>query len=523
MHKQPTIAGIFIAIALLSIVICLPYLDTLQLWHEEPRRALIAEDMKQSGNYIVPRYMEEIYVAKPPLYNWLVIAVSLPFGEISELSIRLTSFICLLLLIASMLMIHQRWLGIPSLTFLALALALSPEFINKATLGEIDISFTLLVSLSLWLWFSLDKKQVRGIVLWLIPGVLISLAFLAKREPAFIFYYVGLGAYLLYQRRLLELFQPAHLVSAAITLGIVGIWLWQMHNAVGIDTLMRSSVNELFNRGLVGSLISTGQHMVTYPFEIGLAIFPFSLILITLLHRQTRTVAMQLYPDVLTFASITAVANFLVYWFVSEASVRYFLPMLPSVLVICAILYQIALETTPKWIRNIAIGISIFTLLLAILLNLFLHQGLFGLGTTPPAILASSVANTLAICAVFLALASIWVNIKGPHLLAALVILMMTYRVIYYDVLLPRKVAQFQQERDVATFVSHVYENVPVSKLPVGASKALPHEIWWQVEYGDITRARREYFLTDEPPSTSQSIISTMNFRGREIFLLRQN
>ena len=100
MHKQPTIAGIFIAVALLSIVICLPYLDTLQLWHEEPRRALIAEDMKQSGNYIVPRYMEEIYVAKPPLYNWLVIAVSLPFGEISELSIRLTSFICLLLLLS---------------------------------------------------------------------------------------------------------------------------------------------------------------------------------------------------------------------------------------------------------------------------------------------------------------------------------------------------------------------------------------------------------------------------------------
>ncbi|HAK53635.1 MAG TPA: hypothetical protein DCM54_17290, partial [Gammaproteobacteria bacterium] len=229
MDKQRTIAGIFVATALLSIVLCLPYLDTLQLWHEEPRRALIAEDMQQSGNYIVPRYMEEVYVAKPPLYNWLVVAVSLPFGEITELSIRLTSFICLLLLIASMLIIHQRWLGIPGLTFLALGLALSPEFINKATLGEIDMSFTLLVSLSLWLWFFLDQKQVRGLALWVAPGILIALAFLAKREPAFVFYYVGLGAYLLYQRRLVELFQPAHLVSAGITLGIVSIWLWQMH------------------------------------------------------------------------------------------------------------------------------------------------------------------------------------------------------------------------------------------------------------------------------------------------------
>lgn len=523
MDKQRTIAGIFVATALLSIVLCLPYLDTLQLWHEEPRRALIAEDMQQSGNYIVPRYMEEVYVAKPPLYNWLVVAVSLPFGEITELSIRLTSFICLLLLIASMLIIHQRWLGIPGLTFLALGLALSPEFINKATLGEIDMSFTLLVSLSLWLWFFLDQKQVRGLALWVAPGILIALAFLAKREPAFVFYYVGLGAYLLYQRRLVELFQPAHLVSAGITLGIVSIWLWQMHNAAGIDALLGSSVNELVNRGLVGSVISTAQHIVIYPFEISLAIFPFSLILITLLHRPTREVAMQHYPDVLTFAGTTVVANFLVYWFISEAAVRYFLPMLPSVLVICAILYQIALETTPNWIRNIAVGISVFTLLVAILLNLFLHQSFIGFGTTPPAILPSPLAATLAICVVLLALASLWVNIKGTHLLAALVILMMTYRVIYYDVLLPRKVVQFQQERDVATFVSELYDTVPASALPVSASKAVPNEIWWQLEYGDITRVSRDYLLTDEPPSRSQELLGTMNFRGREIFLVRQD
>ena len=196
----------FAVTTLLSILLYLPYLDTLQLWHEEPRRALISEAMLESGDFIVPRYREEVYVAKPPLFNWLVIGVSQGFGEINELSLRFTSLLCLILLIGLMLSLHQQWLGTTGLVFLSLALALSPEFMSKATLGEIDMCFTLLVSASLWLWFSLDQRQMRGFKLWLAPGLLIALAFLTKREPAFLFYYVGIGTYLLYRKRLIELF-----------------------------------------------------------------------------------------------------------------------------------------------------------------------------------------------------------------------------------------------------------------------------------------------------------------------------
>ena len=180
MNQFRSIIGPLALATFVIVAICIPYLGTLPLWQEEPRRALIAETMIQTGDFVVPRYMEDIYLAKPPLYNWVVVGVTTLFGEMNEFSLRFGSVLCLLFLVFSMLSIHKSWLSKKGLYFLALALALSPEFISKATLAEIDMCFALLVNLSLWLWFANDRKGVRGISLWLIPAIIVGLAFLTK-------------------------------------------------------------------------------------------------------------------------------------------------------------------------------------------------------------------------------------------------------------------------------------------------------------------------------------------------------
>ena len=514
--------SIFAVTTLLSILLYLPYLDTLRLWHEEPRRALISEAMLESGDFIVPRYREEVYVAKPPLFNWLVIGVSQVFGEINELSLRFTSLLCLILLIGLMLSLHQQWLGTTGLVFLSLALALSPEFMSKATLGEIDMCFTLLVSASLWLWFSLDQKQARGFNLWLAPGLLIALAFLTKREPAFLFYYVGIGTYLLYRKRLIELFLPAHLICASITLAIVGAWVWFMVQSVGLEVLLGSTVNEVVNRGIVGSWATTLKHIISYPFEVTLAVFPFSLMLLLFFHRESRAIAFERYGDVLVFAGITVIANFLVYWFIAQSAVRYFLPMLPSVLVVCAVLFEVAEQTAPRWLRVLGSIVASLTLLAAIALNVFLFQANFGFGPTPPDLLPHNLAVALSLASVLLGLWLLWFNINGKtkHLLLAFCGLMLVYRIIYIDAVLPRKVAQFEQERDIAGFVAKIYHLVPARQLPINATGTVPHEIWWAMEYGDITTKPSVYQLTDTPPTDGHRILANMNFRGRDISLV---
>ena len=521
--QRTSTVGIFSLTALLIAVLYLPYLGTLQLWREEPRRALIAEEMNAQGDYAVPRYMGEVYVAKPPLYNWLIVGVSYFSGEINEFSVRLSSFLCLLLLIGVMLFLNRQWLGPAGLTYLALALGLSPEFMSKATLGEIDMCFTLLVSSALWIWFYLDRRHVRGIRLWLVPSVVIAFAFLAKREPAFLFYYLGVGAYLLYQRRLLELFQLPHLISAGVTLLIVGVWIWQMVSAAGFEALLGSSVNEVVNRGMTGSISSTLLHLLTYPLELALALFPFSLMLLLFLHGTSRAIAIQQHGAVLAFAGITVAANFLVYWFISQSAVRYFLPMLPSVLVVCAVMYEVAVQTTPRWMRLLGIGVSVFALLIALLLLVYLYQEDLGLGVAPTALLPRYAVLSLALGAVALGCWLLWINksARGKHLLLAFCGLMLIYRAVYYDALLPSRMEQFRQERDVKTFVASLYNRVPPEQLPVGARGAVPHEIWWYMNYGDIEVKTSDYLVTDAIPDEVHQSIAHMNFRGRDIFLIQ--
>src|SRR5947209_8413953 len=75
-------------IALVWAGIYLPALGSLQLDHEEPRRALPAVHMLSRGDWLVPRVGSEPYLRKPPLLNWLIAVSFAAFGR-TEASARL--------------------------------------------------------------------------------------------------------------------------------------------------------------------------------------------------------------------------------------------------------------------------------------------------------------------------------------------------------------------------------------------------------------------------------------------------
>lgn len=518
-----TTAALFGMSVLLTALLYLPYLGTLQMRHEEPRRALVAEAMVQRGDYLVPVFMDRIYTAKPPLYNWLIAAVSSPFGGISEWTVRFASLLCLLALTGSMLWLLRHRLDRGGLLLLTLGLTLAPEMMRKGTLGEIDMCFALLVNLALWVWFHLDQSQRRGLHLWLLPGVIIALAFLAKREPAFAFYYLGLAAWLIYQRRLLELFRPAHLISAAITLAIVGLWIGNMIATLGIEAMLGSTMDEVVNRGMEGAVWGTLVHMLSYPFEVLLAMFPFSLLLLLALNRRCREIAVSQHRDVMGFAIVIVIANFPLYWVLRSAEVRYFLPMMPSILVICAILGQSALKAGIPAVRWLCTGLTLFCLTLSVLLVMFVLQWPVPFGEHHPAPFSDQVRIGLALAGLGYSLWLVQVNWRHHPFALALTLtgVLIVYRMVYLDLLLPREMHQDTHERDVRSFISTLYDQVPSGALPVGSVGLVPHEIWWYMQYGDITAATRPYLVTALPPASGQQAIARMDFRGRDIYLVK--
>ena len=82
----------------------LPGLPSRTLWpNDEPRYALIARDMMESGDYIIPTNQGRIYSQKPPLFLWAELASSAVMGGVSEVPVRIPS---VLAGIGTVLLVH---------------------------------------------------------------------------------------------------------------------------------------------------------------------------------------------------------------------------------------------------------------------------------------------------------------------------------------------------------------------------------------------------------------------------------
>lgn len=88
----------FITLAVL-IIMFIPWLgETLFNTKGEPREAIVAVSMIQSGNYILPESCGTDIPYKPPFLAWLIVAASWLTGGVTEFSSRLPSAIATILL-----------------------------------------------------------------------------------------------------------------------------------------------------------------------------------------------------------------------------------------------------------------------------------------------------------------------------------------------------------------------------------------------------------------------------------------
>ncbi len=407
--------------ALAALCIYLPYLGTGELEHEEPRRALIARNMIESGDYLVPRYGGAVYLNKPPLYNWAIVAVATvrsrlgfacPAGEASNggahagapsglsggpieglagvagaagglsaspgvsidttvrsgasfdaeysgevdwpamacggracavvdaFSTRLPSVLSVAVLAVFMVWVTSGILAMRARMFLAAAVILAPIIGEKARLGEIDLLFTLLVSASLWTWFRADRGGKKGISLWLPASLLAGLAFLTKREPALLFFYLSTCGYLLFTRRGRELYSPGLLCSFAVVAVFAAVWLLPASIEAGAGEIWATLEREVFMRGAPSSFFSTVKHLVSYPFEALLLAAPFSFLLLALASEDVRASMRIRYGDAFVFAVLAPLINFVPYWLRGDSAARYFMPMVPTMLVAAAMVFE---------------------------------------------------------------------------------------------------------------------------------------------------------------------------------------
>ena len=119
-------------------------LGTLQLKHEEPRRALVAREMILTDTWLVSHLNGEPYLAKPPAFSWQIAFFSIVAGEVTETTARLPSALAVL---GIGLMLYGVGYSRASLRtgFIAAMMAMtSVIFLEKGPLAEYRHEFHLL-------------------------------------------------------------------------------------------------------------------------------------------------------------------------------------------------------------------------------------------------------------------------------------------------------------------------------------------------------------------------------------------
>ena len=114
-------------------------LTAAELWRTESLRAIIAEGMLRSGNWIVPTLYGEPLFTKPPGMYVAIVLCSLPLGRVTELTARLPSALSATLTVILFYRLFRRSLGRLGGAVAALVLPMSLIYLDKTSAAEIDM------------------------------------------------------------------------------------------------------------------------------------------------------------------------------------------------------------------------------------------------------------------------------------------------------------------------------------------------------------------------------------------------
>lgn len=140
----------------------------------EPREALVAQQMLQSGNWILPETQDGEFAYKPPMLHWLVAAASLPMGEVTEWTSRLPSALAAVLTALYTFLFFTRRTRtrgsegetLQSGFLTAVILLTSFEVFRAAGNCRVDMVLTFFMAAAFFHLYVWVERGMRGFPLW---------------------------------------------------------------------------------------------------------------------------------------------------------------------------------------------------------------------------------------------------------------------------------------------------------------------------------------------------------------------
>jgi hypothetical protein len=140
-----------VLLLLLGLVLFLPGIGARDLWNpDEPRYAVVAREMRESGDWVVPHVNGRLYSEKPPLHFWAIAAASYLTGDVTEVSTRLPAAFAATLTIFLLWGIGRRLFDREVAWGAVLVFATSSKILWQGRVGQIDMTLVALVTLAMY-------------------------------------------------------------------------------------------------------------------------------------------------------------------------------------------------------------------------------------------------------------------------------------------------------------------------------------------------------------------------------------
>jgi len=221
--------GHYAVLSLVWAVLCLPNLGGPSLWDiDEGNNAECAQEMYDSGNFIVPTFNYKLRLDKPVLLYWLQASTYHVFGT-NEFSARLPSALASLLALVVVYELGRRLFDRSAALLAGLILASSIAFCAAAHFANPDALLNLCILLTMWC--SWEHYTRRG--WWLLgAGAACGLGMLAKGPVALVLPIATTMLFLLVRRELRRYLDSRLLLAALVFALIAAPWyVW-----VGLET-----------------------------------------------------------------------------------------------------------------------------------------------------------------------------------------------------------------------------------------------------------------------------------------------
>ena len=366
--------GLHILSALLLIISFFYNSGQQALLADEPTRALNALEIMLRQNPI-PTINGEIYLNKPPLYNWMLIPFYKAFG-FDEAITRLPAILSLLILGFLVFYFNRKFTGdFDTSFFVAIAFLTSGNlFFYSSLLGHIDATFSIFMFLLFMLNYQYGKQgNWNALFRWCY--ILCFIGFMLKGIPALVFVAITLLVTAIFFKRFKVLFSASHFLNMLWLFVPVALYFWAFSYYYPLDEYFLNLWSESSKRTVMEkSFLESIQHIFVFPFQFVLDTAPWSFLVFIFFIKKCRNYVWN--NEYLRYSLLVLVANIAIYWLAPDNRARYVMMLYPLFFTVVLFAFTNQNLMEKKWAR---IAFKWFPMVLPILLigAYFIHLDFF--------------------------------------------------------------------------------------------------------------------------------------------------